>query len=146
MKSNTPVIIFLLISVFPLISCSSKEERSIVSCIKKNSFVDLSVYCKIFDELIIYDEGYYSTLDENQWPGTKIYYLRDGSIQKIINLHYCIDVPNGDVIHFLGFENGMIKRDRENSIFYLSNILDYKKGKIFQLDLHKTNIQIISFE
>ena len=68
--------------LFSLISCSSKDENKIISQIKKNNFVDLSMYCKSFDEIIIYDEGYYSNLDENQWLGTKIYYLSEGNIKK----------------------------------------------------------------
>lgn len=145
-RNNKLFIIPLFFVLFSLISCSSKDEKKIISQIKKNNFVDLSMYCKSFDEIIIYDEGYYSGFDENQWLGTKIYYLSEGNIKKIINLHYCADVPFGNVIHFSDYENGMIKRSRENSIFYLSRIFEYKSGKILQLSLQKTHIQTMSFK
>ena len=134
---------FILIS---LISCSSKDEKNIITQIESNNFVDLSIYCKSFDTIIIYDEGYYSSFDKNQWPGTKIYYLSNGNIKKTINLHYCADIPFGTVIHFSNYDNGMIKRSTENSIFYLSNIFEYKSGKILQLSLQKTDIHTISFK
>ena len=49
----------IILILFSFISCKSKEERSIISQIQKNGFVDLSIYCKKFDKIIIYDEGYY---------------------------------------------------------------------------------------
>ena len=138
-----PLLSFVLIFFY---SCSSTEEKNIMVQIKNDGYVDLSLYCKSFDEIIIYDEGYYFTYDENQWPGTKIYYLSENKVVKVINLKYCSDVPWGDVIHFSDYENGMIKLDKNNFTFYLSCILKYDRGRIFQLSLEKNDTKIYSFK
>ena len=138
-----PLLSFVLIFFY---SCSSTEEKNIMVQIKNDGYVDLSLYCKSFDEIIIYDEGYYFTYDENQWPGTKIYYLSENKVVKVINLKYCADVPWGDVIHFSDYENGMIKLDKNNFTFYLSCILKYDRGRIFQLSLEKNDTKIYSFK
>ena len=138
------VIFFILCS---LISCSSREERSIISQIKKNNFVDLSIYCKEFDKIIIFEEGYYYDVHENEWIGPKIYYLEKGNVKKVINLH-CVpaDVPYGTIIQFYPFNDGKITLSRENTVFYLTHILEYKTGKIFQLGSQKTDIQTLAFK
>ena len=145
-KNKLFMISTIILILFSLISCSSKEERRIILQIQKNGFVDLSMYCSECDEIIIYDEGYYCDYDDNQWPGTKIYYFNKGNIKKIINLHYCADIPIGTVIHFSDYNNGKIKQNRENAVFYLSHIVEYKSGKILQLNSQKTNIQTWSFK
>lgn len=129
-----------------LLSCASKDERKIVSQIKKTNFVDLSLYCTEFDKIIIYNEGYYYESDKNQWPGTKIYYFDGRNIKKIINLHYCADEPFGNVIHFTDYNDGKIVRSRENAVFYLSHIFEYDKGNILQLSSKKTNTKIWKFK
>ena len=74
-----------------------------ISHIKKNGFVDLSVYCKNFDEIIIYDEGnYYYDNNKKEWLGQKIYYFLNGNVEKVINIRYCADIPYGDIINFYG--------------------------------------------
>lgn len=137
--------ILLILSL--LISCKSKEERSIISQIKKNNFVDLSIYCKKFDKIIIYDEGYYY-YDNNkaEWLGPKIYYFFDGKVEKVINIRCCADVPYGTIIYFYPHKDGKIILSKEDTIFYLTHIVKYKTGKLLQLEKQKKDIQIVSFE
>ena len=110
-KNKLFMISTIILILFSFISCKSKEERSIISQIQKNGFVDLSIYCKKFDKIIIYDEGYYyyyyyydDDNDDNnkdEWIGQKIYYFFDGKVEKIINIRSCpADVPYGTIIYF----------------------------------------------
>ena len=101
-KNKLLITLIIFSFLFLLTSCKSKEERSIISQIQKNGFVDLSVYCKQFDKIVIYDEGYYY-YDNNkeEWIGQKIYYFFDGKVEKIINIRSCpADVPYGTIIYF----------------------------------------------
>ena len=116
-KNKLFMISTIILILFSFISCKSKEERSIISQIQKNGFVDLSIYCKKFDKIIIYDEGYYyyyyyyyyydddddddDDNNKDEWIGQKIYYFFDGKVEKIINIRSCpADVPYGTIIYF----------------------------------------------
>ena len=103
-KNKLLITLIIFSFLFLLTSCKSKEEISIISQIQKNGFVDLSIYCKKFDKIIIYDEGYYYYDDDNnkdEWIGQKIYYFFDGKVEKIINIRSCpADVPYGTIIYF----------------------------------------------
>lgn len=144
-KRNKFLNAFIILSFLSLlISCKSKDERIIISEIKKNGFVDLSVCCKDFDEIIIYDEGYYHDFHKDEWLGPKIYYFLDGKIEKVINLRCCADIPYGNFIVFYPFSNGKILLNRKDTIFYLTQIEEYKTGKILKLEKQKKDIQILS--
>ena len=89
-KNKLFMISTIILILFSFISCKSKEERSIISQIQKNGFVDLSNY---------YYYYYYDNKDE--WIGQKIYYFFDGKVEKIINIRSCpADVPYGTIIYF----------------------------------------------
>ena len=90
-KNKLFMISTIILILFSLISCSSKEERRIILQIQKNGFVDLSIYCKKFDKIIIYDEGYYyyyyyydddDDNNKDEWIGQKIYY--DASLKILL--------------------------------------------------------------
>ena len=147
-KNKTLLLPFIIfISLFSLISCKSKDERSMLYQIKKNGFVDLSFYCKEFDEIIIYDEGnYYYNNDNEEWIGPKIYYFLNGNVQKVINMRFCAaDVPYGDVIDFFPFQEGKIILGRNKTLLYLTSIEKYKSGNILRLESQKKDMQIHSF-
>lgn len=146
-KKEFLIILIIFSFLFLLTSCKSREERSIISHIKKNNSIDLSIYCKEFDEIIIFEEGHYYDAHENGWIGPKIYYFQKGNIKKIINLH-CVpaDVPYGNVIEFYPFNDGKIILSKEIAKFYLTHIYIYKTGKIWVLENQKKDIQTRFFE
>ena len=113
----------------------------------KNNSIDLSIYCKEFDEIIIFEEGHYYDVHENGWIGPKIYYFQKGNIKKIINLH-CVpaDVPYGTIIYFYPYTDGKIILSKGNTIFYLTQIEKYKTGKLLRLENQKKDIQTWSFK
>jgi len=134
--------------LFLLTSCKSKEEISIISQIQKNGFVDLSIYCKKFDKIIIYDEGYYyDDNNKDEWIGQKIYYFFDGKVEKVINIGCCgADIPYGTIIYFYPYTDGKIILSKGNTIFYLIQIEEYKTGKLLRLENQKKGIQIWSLD
>lgn len=147
-KHKTLLLAFIIfISLFSLISCKSKDERSMLYQIKRNGFVDLSIYCKEFDEIIIYDEGnYYYENNNKEWIGPKIYYFLNGNVQKVINIRFCAaDVPYGDVIDFFPFQEGKIILGRNKTLLYLTSIEKYKSGNILRLESQKRDMQVHSF-
>jgi|GEM_PF-868607 lipoprotein len=138
-KNKLLITLIIFSFLFLLTSCKSKEEISIISQIQKNNFIDLSVYCKQFDKIIIYDEGYYY-YDNNkeEWIGPKIYYFFNGKIEKVINMRYCpADVPYGTIIYFYPYTDGKIILSKGNTIFYLTQIEKYKTGKLLRLENQK---------
>lgn len=139
--------IFPILFIFLFISCKSMGEVEMIHSIRLKEQVDLSIFCKDFDELMIFDEGYYWEGDKNNYPGTKIYYLKNGKTVKIFNLHYCSDEPFGDVIWFDFSKHkqneGVIHRlNTDNMIFYVSSISIYNSGRIFYLSDIKSDIKI----
>ena len=129
-KNKLFMISTIILILFSFISCSSKEERRIISQIQKNGFVDLSIYCKQFDKIVIYDEGYY-------------YY--DNNKDEINYEKYLLKAAEKENETAM-FNLGGLYQKRGNTIFYLIQIEKYKTGKLLRLENQKKDIQILSFE
>ena len=147
-KNKNLITLMIFSFLFLLTSCKSKEEISIISQIQKNGFVDLAIYCEKFDKIIIYDEGkYYYDNNKDEWIGQKIYYFFDGKVEKVINIRSCpADVPYGTIIYFYPYTDGKIILSKGDTIFYLTQIEEYKTGKLLRLENQKKDIQTWSLD
>ena len=147
-KNKILITLVIFSFLFLLTSCKSKEEISIISQIQKNGFVDLSIYCEKFNKIIIYDEGkYYYDNNKDEWIGQKIYYFFDGKVEKVINIRSCpADVPYGTIIYFYPYTDGKIILSKGDTIFYLTQIEEYKTGKLLRLENQKKDIQTWSLD
>lgn len=147
-KNKILITLVIFSFLFLLTSCKSKEEISIISQIQKNGFVDLAIYCEKFDKIIICDEGkYYYDNNKDEWIGQKIYYFFDGKVEKVINIRSCpADVPYGTIIYFYPYTDGKIILSKGDTIFYLTQIEEYKTGKLLRLENQKKDIQTWSLD
>jgi len=147
-KNKILITLVIFSFLFLLTSCKSKEEISIISQIQKNGFVDLAIYCEKFDKIIIYDEGkYYYDNNKDEWIGQKIYYFFDGKVEKVINIRsWPADVPYGTIIYFYPYTDGKIILSKGDTIFYLTQIEEYKTGKLLRLENQKKDIQTWSLD